>query len=784
MKTKVKFINNIIDKSGINKPRPKTAQKTIPISNVFDDGIIETRKGEFSKTLQFLDINYSSAREEEQFSMFTKYCNLLNYFNSSMNIQITINNKIIDKKEFENKILSKYQNDSLDKYRKEWNDNLIKQTKLGRNDTEKEKYITVSIRANDISQARSTFNRIENEIMGLLKSIGSYAKIMPINKRLEVLHDVYRTDNIGNFEYSPRILKNSLSTINDALAPDSFEFKKDYIMLGNRYARTVFIRSLPSFLNDSFLTELTDLNFNMMFTMNIKPIEPDEAVKLIKNQITGMESSKMDFQKSSSKEGMYTPFIPFELRKNLSEAEELLDSVISGNQRLFLTNFIVLINEGTKEKLDEHTEIIKDTARKFLCQLGTLNFQQEDGINSVLPLGLNELQVDRCLSTNATAAFIPFNAYDLFEKEGVFYGINAISKNIIAINRKELKNSNGFILGASGAGKSVAKKLELLNIILNTSDDIIIIDPEREYTKLVLELGGTVVYISPNSKTYINPFDLTEGYADDDDPLILKSDFILSLCENIIGDKGGLSHKAKSILGRCVKLSYQDYLKDFNKDLIPTFKTFYNILKNQPEPEAKDLALELEIYVEGNLSVFSNKTNIDVKNRLICFDTKDLGKQLKSMGLLVTLDAVWNRLTVNRFKGKYTWIDLDEIYLLFTNEYSSNFLYELFKRARKWGGIVTGITQNVEELLKSDMARSMLANSEFLIMLNQSYNDKERLEEILNLSETQSTYISNSEKGEGLLRAGKNIVPFKNVFPKDTEIYKLITTKIDEVSGV
>ncbi len=403
-------------------------------------------------------------------------------------------------------------------------------------------------------------------------------------------------------------------------------------------------------------------------------------------------------------------------------------------------------------------------------------------MNSVLPLGLNELQVDRCLTTESTAIFMPFNSQELVESGGRFYGINAISKNILVVNRKKLKNSNGFVLGSPGAGKSFITKEELVDILLNTDDDIIIIDPEREYSNLVKSLGGVVVYISANSKTHINPFDLTEEYSDDDEPLTLKSDFILSLCENIIGGKNGLSPTAKSILDRCVRLAYQDYLKEFNKDLIPTFKTFYQILKNQAEPEAKDLAVALEIYAEGNLSVFSNKTNIDISNRLICFDTKDLGKQLKTMGLLIALDAVWNRITINRAKNKYTWIDLDEIYLLFANEYSSSFLYELFKRARKWGGIVTGITQNVEDLLKSDTARTMLSNSEFILMLSQSHSDRAELEKILNLSSAQSAHITNSEQGEGLLKAGKNIIPFKNKFPKDTELYKLMTTKIEEAS--
>lgn len=777
------IINEFKKKMHISKAKklkPNTSQKTIPIVNIFDDGILEMREGFFSKTLQFLDINYNAAKEEEQLDMFTKYCNLLNYFNSSINIQITINNKQINKNEFEKKMLMPYKDDTLDQYRKELNDNLKSQIKKGNNSTEKEKYITLSLQAKDIYQARNIFNRIENEVIGLLKSIGSYAKIMPINKRLEILHNVYRNENIGEFIYEPKMLKDRLSSINDMIAPDSFEFKKDYFIMGDRYARVIFIRKLPSFLNDSLLTELTDLNINIMLSINIKPVDPEKAVKLIKNQITGMESSKIDFQKSSAKSNLYQAFIPFELRNNLKEAEELLDSVISKNQRLFFTNFVIYINEETKDKLDESTETIKDTARKFLCQIGNLNYQQEDGLNSVIPLGINDLYVDRCLTTESTAIFMPFNSQELIEKEGNFYGINAITKNIVSVNRKKLKNSNGFILGSSGAGKSFITKEEILNVLLNTDDDILIIDPEREYSSLVKALGGEVVYISANSKTHLNPFDLNVNYSDNDEPLTLKSDFLLSICENILGGKTGLSPKAKSILDRCVRITYKDYMQNFDEKLVPTFKNFYKVLKNQKEPEAKDLAVALEIYAEGNLAVFSNKTNININNRLICFDTKDLGKQLKTMGLLITLDVIWNRITINRAKNKYTWIDLDEIYLLFANEYSSNFLFELFKRARKWGAIVTGITQNVEDLLRSDTARSMLSNSEFILMLNQAPSDRVNLEKLLNLSSAQVTYITNSEPGDGLIKAGKNIIPIKNKFPQETELYSLMTTKIDE----
>ena len=778
-------LKNIKVEGKLNKARkkvmPKTAQKTIPIVNAYDDGIIESRSGEFSKSFEFLDINYHAAREDDQVDIFAKYCEFLNFFNSTVNLQITINNKNINQFEFEKKVMLERKDDNLCQYRDEYNEMLKKQVQKGKNDTEKEKYITISIKANSISEARNIFSRLENEITGLFRSMGSYAKIQPINKRLEVFHDIYRSDNAGNFVYRSEMLKNGIR-INDEIAPDSFEFKRDHMLIGNRYARVVFLRSLPSFLNDQFFTELTDFSFNMMATINIRAIEPENALKLIKRQITGMESNKIEYQQKSVKNGYLEAFIPYELRNNLKEAENLLEDVITKNQRLFLTNVAILLFNNDKQKLDEQTETIKSTARKYLCQIGNLNYQQEEGLNSVLPLGQNNLYVDRCLTTEAAAVFIPFSSMDVSQPGGMYYGLNAISKNLIIFNRKTLKNQNGFILGTPGSGKSFAAKREMINSILSIGDDILIIDPEREYGNLVKNFGGEVIKISSDSKNHINPMDMSVDYSED--PLSFKSDFLLSLFETVIGGKEGLNGKEKSILDRCVRLVYQEYMQNFDKNITPTLKDFYGILKNQKEPEAESLATALELYTVGNLSVFSKKSNINIKNRIVCFDIKDLGKQLKSMGMLITLDAIWNRIAENRKKGKHTWIYIDEMYLLFNNEYSANFFYELYKRSRKYGGVVTGITQNVEDLLRSETARSMLANSDFVMMLNQAATDRAELEKMFNISPAQLEYITNSDPGQGLLFTGGSIMPFVDNFPKDTKLYKMMTTKLEETTGV
>lgn len=763
---------------------PRTVQNTIPYIQAFDDGILEIKKGFYSMAFKFIDINYQIARQDDQEDIFIKYCHFLNSFDSSVDFQIGINNRNINREDFEEKVLLKKKSDFLDEYRDEYNQMLKKQIVEGRNDILKEKYVTVTIQAPSIQEARSTLARLETEVHNNFRRLGSTCFTLSLEKRLETLHDFYNQGREGSFIYEPREHKRKGILTKDLVAPDSFEFKRDYMMMGNKYARAVFIRELPTFINDKFVSEITDFGFNMFFTMNINSVEPDRALKIIKRQISGMEANKIDYQKRSLKNGYLEAFIPHELQHSLEEAKELLDDVVNKNQKMFLVNMVIVHTADTKEDLDKDTDIINSAARKYLCQIGTLNYQQEDGLASVLPIGNNRLKVNRTLTTESTAIFVPFTSQELIQKNGMYYGLNAVSRNLILFDRKTLKNPNGFILGTPGSGKSFSAKREMINVLLNTDDDVIIIDPEREYTRLVENFKGEVIHISAGSKNFINPLDMNVDYADDDAPLLLKSEFILSLCEVILGGKTGLTPKEKSIIDRCLRKTYGRYLQDFDSEKIPTLREFYNVMKEQKEPEAEDIATALELYTMGNLSVFSNKTNIDINNRLICFDIKDLGKQLKTMGMLIVLDQIWNRITTNRNIGRRTWLYIDEIHLLFANEYSAQFLFELYKRARKWGAIPTGINQNVSELLKSELAKTMLSNSDFLLMLNQATSDRTELSHLLNISDTQLSYVTNSDPGQGLLFSGNSIIPFIDKFPTDTKLYKMMTTKVEEVRKV
>lgn len=760
---------------------PRTVQQSIPYLKVLDNGLFEVVKGLYSKTIRFQDVNYLTARQDDQEDIFVKYGAFLNYFSPSTQLQVTIFNRTMDKAKLESNILIKSRKDGLDEFREEYNGMLRDKITEGRNDIIKEKYITISIPAKNEGEAKGSFISLENETINNLRSMGSQASILSTKERLELMHDFYRPGHEGEFNIDLSTLRKQGITTKDVIAPDSFEFKRNYFRMGEKYGRALFVSKLPTFLTDKFISELADFSFNMIMTINIKGIAPDEALKRVKRQITGMEQDKIEQQKKASKAGYDPEMINHELRLSLREAEELLDDLQSKNQKMFLVNIIIIHLADSLEELDRNTDSINSVARKHLCQTAVLNYQQEDALASALPLGIQRLKITRTLTTESTAIFMPFTSQELIQKDGMYYGLNAVSRNLIMLNRINLKNANGFILGTPGSGKSFSAKREMINVLLNTLDDVIIIDPEREYTPLVENFGGEIIQISTSSKNNLNPLDLNMNYSDEDDPLLLKSEFILSLFECIIGGNTGLSAKEKTIIDRCVKKTYTEYLQDFDANKMPTLLDFQHKLETQPEGEAKALALELELYTKGSLSTFAKKTNINVNNRLVAFDIKDLGKQLKTMGMLIVLDTVWNRITQNRLAGKKTWLYIDEIYLLFANEYSANFLFELYKRARKWGGIPTGITQNVEDLLSSELARRMLSNSDFIMMLNQAPMDRAELAKLLSLSDTQIGYVTNSEPGNGLLFAGNSIIPFRDEFPRNTKLYQMMTTKPDEL---
>jgi len=763
---------------------PRTAQHTISYKRMFEDGICEVENGLYSKCLKFADINYQIAKREEQVEIFSRYCEFLNYFDPSINLQITIHNKHIDQEDFSAQMLLKTGKgiDDLDKYRKEYNAMLSEKAHQGQNSILREKYLTFAIKAPNYEASIPALARLETDILTNLKSLGCDIQILSGLERLEFLHKMFNPLDAFKFQYD--YLVDSSLTTKDYVAPDSFNFTpKNYYEFGDSYGQTLYLKDLPADLSDKLISELSDIPCNMTISLHINSVEQEKAFALVKQKISFMEQQKIDEQKKALKSGYDVDMIPYELKYSLNEAEELLDDMQNKNQRMFKLTMLINTSSDDLDVLNDNVYQIMAAARKNNCKVGYLDYLQEKAMNSTMPVGKNTIEIQRTLTTASTGIFIPFTAQELFQEGGMYYGLNALSRNLIFFNRKTLKNPNGFILGTPGSGKSFSAKREIVNVLLNTEDEVLIIDPECEYVELAKGFGGEVIHISAGSKAHINPLDITMDYADDDNPLLLKSEFVLSLCELLVGGRNGLTAAQKTVIDRACRMTYQPYFANPRKNPVPTLKDFYRVLTAQPEKEAISIALSLELYIEGSLSVFANPTNIDTNNRFIVFDIRDLGKQLKTMGMLIVLDQIWNRITQNRALGKRTWIYIDEIYLLFQNEYSANYLFELYKRARKWGAIPTGITQNVEDLLVSDLARRMLSNTDFVMMLNQATSDRVELAALLNISQQQLSYVTNSPEGQGLLFAGNSIIPFIDKFPKDTDLYSMMTTKIEEITA-
>lgn len=758
---------------------PKCSQDIIPIKALWEDGIFLIGNNKYSKSYKFIDINYAVASREDKESMFLDYSELLNSLDSGATAKITINNRRINKIDFEKTILLDMENDELDKYRKEYNQMLIDQAKNA-NEIIQEKIITISVYKRSIEEARNYFSRAGADLMNHFNNLGSKCIELDTKERLRMLHDFYRTgeETSFNFELSKTMRKGH--NFKDYICPDTVEFENDYLKIGERYARVLFLKEYASYIKDSMVTELTELNKNMMLSIDIIPIPMDEAVKEAENRRLGIETNITNWQRKQNANNNFSAIIPYDMEQMRNESKEFLDDLTTRDQRMFLSVLTMVITANSKKELDNDTETVMQTARKSLCQLGILKFQQLDGLNTVLPIGVRKIDALRTLTTESLAVFMPFKVQEIRHENGIFYGQNVISKNMIIADRKQLLNGNSFILGVSGSGKSFTAKHEITGIKLrDPKADIIIIDPEREYSRLVKSYGGEVIKISATSKNHINAMDMNADYGDGANPVILKSEFILSLCEQLIGSSN-LGAKQKSIIDRCTANVYRIYQQGNYQGVPPTLQDFREELLKQDEPEAKEIALAIELFTNGSLNTFAINTNVDTSNSLICYDILDLGKQLQPIGMLVVLDSILNRITYNRAKGRNTYIFIDEIYLLFQYEYSANFLFTLWKRVRKYGAFCTGITQNVEDLLQSHTARTMLANSEFIIMLNQASTDRLELAKLLNISDTEISYITNVGAGEGLSKIGSAIVPFENKFPKNTELYKLMTTKPGE----
>lgn len=761
---------------------PHTAQQTIAYKWMYPDGICHVKDNYYSKAIQYQDINYQLAQEEHKRAIFDKYCDLLNYFDNAVHVQLCFYNYTGRISDYHEAIRINEQADAFNDIRKEYANMLRTQLEKGNNGMLKSKYIIFGIEAEDYRTAKTRLARIELDVLAHLRGLGAIGVGLSGAERLRVMHDLLN-DSDQKFIFDWNRLKRSGLSTKDCIAPSGFDFSQTgSFKMGNKYAQVSFLQILAPELSDELLKNFLVMDSNQAVTLHIQSIEQTAAIKMIKRKITDLDKMKIEEQKKAIRSGYDMDILPSDLVTYTAEAKTFLESLQSRNERLFLVTFLIMNIASQRRQLENDFYQSAGIAQSANCNLKPLDYQQERGLTAILPLGSNPVPIERALTTSATAIFMPFTTQELFQPApALYYGLNALSNNLLMADRRKLKTPNGLIIGTPGSGKSFSAKREITNAFLVTEDDIIITDPESEYAPLVRALQGEVVRISINSNQYINPLDINLDYSDEEDPVALKMDFIFSFIELAAGRKNGLKPEEKSVLDRCTQLIYQKYLENPIPEHLPVLGDLYNRLLEMKETDANYLATVLEIYVKGSYKVFNHHTNVDTKNRLICFDIRELGKQLKKLGMLVIQDQVWNRVTRNRASKKTTWFYQDEFHLMLREEQTATYSVEIWKRFRKWGGIPTAITQNVKDLLASREIENILDNSDFIYMLNQASGDQEILAKHLNISKGQLSYVTHSGEGQGLLFYGNTIIPFTDHFPKDTQLYRIMTTKPDEV---
>ena len=768
------------------KEQRLTVQHSIPYLEMGRDGICRVEEHLYSKTVRFYDINYQLAQNEDKNTIFESWCDFLNYFDASIHFQLSFINHKSDMSEYNKVIQIEPQHDQFDDVRMEYAQMLKQQLAKGNNGLVRTKYITFSIEAKNVREAKPRLERIETDILNNFKVLG--VKAYPLNgvERLQIMYETFHQEEQQKFDFSyDRILQSGMTT-KDFIAPTSFLFKsgKDF-MMGDTYGAASYLNILAPELTDKVLAEFLDMDKNLVVSIHVQSIDQLKAIKLIKGKITDLDRMKIEEQKKAVRSGYDMEIIPSDLATYGGEAKKILDDLQSRNERMFLVTVLFLNTAKTKPELDSAVFQTAGIAQKFNCTLNRLDYLQEQGLMSSLPLGANHIKIERSLTTSSVAVFVPFVTQELFMGgDAMYYGVNAKTGNMIMLDRKRARCPNGLKLGTPGSGKSMSCKSEIVSVFLCTPDDVYICDPEAEYYPLVKRLHGQVVKLSPTSKSYVNPLDINLNYSEDENPLALKSDFVLSFCELVMGGKNGLEAIEKTVIDRAVQVIYRPYLADPRPENMPILSDLHQALLDQHIPEADRVAQALDLYVSGSLNFFNNRTTVDIDNRFVCFDIKELPKNLKKPGMLVIQDQVWNRVTRNRNTGVSTWYYADEFHLLLKEPQTAAYSAEIWKRFRKWGGVPTGATQNVKDLLSSPEIENILENSDFICMLNQAAGDRKILAERLNISPEQLKFVTNSPPGEGLLFFENVILPFADKFPRDTELYRIMSTKPSEVNGV
>lgn len=784
---------------------PKSVQDSIPYIQVYPNGIIEGTPGYFSKSYQLEDVDFKTAADNIEELIFDTFGQLINTFDAKMCVQFTINNQKINKKEFEKKILTRLQGDALDELREENNQILRDKLKEGRSNMKHVKYMTVCIESDSIDSVISQFSQLDTELSSTIKKVsGGETEPLTLLQRLELLYDLlnrdsdttfYQKNGEGNESFNFKTMQKRGLTTKDCIAPMSIEFGKNYMKLGKKFARVLSLNTLPTKLSTDMLADVSELPLDMVTSINLQPIDPEQASKLVQRQLTKTKKDVMEAQKTAAKNGYSPDLIPEKTKNAYENAQIMMDDITHGDQKMFLTNVLVMHYADSKKDLDRDTKAIQQSVEKHFCKFKMLSTMQELGFRDVLPLCNMELGINHLLTTTEASVFLPYTTRELLQEDGFYYGLNAISKNMIIYNRKSAVNSNGIILGMPGTGKSFSAKREMVNVALNTQDMIYVVDPQGEYSPLIKLLGGEEIEIKAGSDIYLNPLDMDIEYADDGDPITMKSDYICSICEIVLGGIYGLSPIQKAIINRCVRLIYKDYMAHMmdlkrkgstitiDREAMPTLQDLYEALLMQDEEDARYIAVALELYTNGSFDTFAHRTNVKTDARIVSYNIAGMGESMRELGLNVCLNNIWNQIIENHKKGIRTWIYLDEFHLLTRLDTSAEFTKKVYKMARKWGGIPTGITQNVEDLLASEKARAIINNCTFVYMLSQSPNDRDALAEIYSISDSQLPFITNGGCGQGLIYNGKNIIPFIDKFPEDTKLYQAMTTKPEDFNA-